>query len=212
MVRLQLRIRFPHKVTHRVFLLILALLPVVLSSALVVYRVRATAPDSPSAPNATLGVRQFYVSQSYVQANEARSACAEGYHFASIWEIADPSSLQYNTALGLQSPNSDSGEGPPTAFWILGSAVPVYGWVRTGYDTSHEEFAGQANCSGWLSNLEGDWGTVANLPSNWTGGAQDVGVWNTEVRTCDTQMWVWCVQDDAEIYSTYLPLAVKDSP
>jgi hypothetical protein len=61
MVRLQLRIRFPYGVTHRVFLLIPALLPVILSSMLVVYRVRATVPDSPSTLNATLGVRQFYL-------------------------------------------------------------------------------------------------------------------------------------------------------
>lgn len=200
-----LRLRLPYRVTRRV-LLILALLLVILLNTTIVYRARATAPGSPSAPGATSGVRQFYLSRSYVQADKARSACAKGYHFASIWEIADPSSLRYNTTLGLPSP--DSGEGPPSAISLWGSPFPVHGWVRTGYNSSSSNTAGQANCTAWGTNSEFAWGTVANLPSNWTGGEQDIGIWNTGVRTCDAYNWVWCVQDDS-VWWMYLPVVLK---
>jgi hypothetical protein len=68
--------------------------------------------------------------------------------------------------------------------------------------------AGQANCISWQSDYEFYWGTVANLPSNWTGGEQDIGVWNAEVRTCDTFVRVWCVQDDS-VWRVYLPVILR---
>jgi hypothetical protein len=72
--------------------------------------------------------------------------------------------------------------------------------VRTGYDAWSTDTAGQANCPAW--------GTVANLPSNWTGDEQDVGVWNTEVRTCNSSYRVWCVQDDS-IWPGYVPVVLR---
>ena len=206
MVRLRLRIRLPYRVTRQV-LLVLALLLVILLNTTILYRARATAPDSPSTPSATSGVRQFYLSLSYVQANEASSACADGYHFASIWEIADPSSLRYNTTLGVSS--SDSGEGPPSAtIGRGGEPVLAHGWVRTGYKAWSSDTAGQANCTAWGTSSELAWGTVANLPADWTGGEQDIGIWNTEVRTCDASNRVWCVQDDS-VWRVYLPVVLK---
>jgi hypothetical protein len=187
-------------------LLILVLLPVIALGTIVVYRARAIAPDFQLAPSATLGVRQFYLSRSYVQANEAPSACADGYHFASIWEIADPSSLKYNTSLGLTGP--DSGSGPPTAINLRGSPFPTQGWVRTGYSYSILSTPGRGNCATWLSNDGFEWGTVANLPTDWTGGDQDIGVWNVEVRTCDEYRWVWCVRDDS-VLRVFLPVVIK---
>jgi len=50
---------------------------------------------------------------------------------------------------------------------------------------------------------------VANLPSDWTGSEQDVGVWNADVRTCDKALRVWCVQDDS-VWRVFLPLMIKD--
>jgi hypothetical protein len=205
MYGVQLRIRYHWRVVSSV-LLALALLPVLVLTALTVNRARAITPDSLSASGAASGARQYYLSRSYVQADEAPSACTAGYHFASIWEIADPSTLRYNTTLGL--PSSDSGEGPPTAISLFGSPVSVHGWVRTGYSFSTSGSIGQANCATWLSKYGFYFGTVANLPSNWTGGEQDVGVWNTEVRTCDTHSWVWCVQDDT-IFHVYLPVVLR---
>jgi hypothetical protein len=59
-----------------------------------------------------------------------------------------------------------------------------------------------------MSNNGAFWGTVANLPSDWTGGTQDVGVWNAEVRTCDTEQRVWCVQDDS-VLRVFVPLVLR---
>ena len=67
---------------------------------------------------------------------------------------------------------------------------------------------GQGNCDAWSSDSDSHSGTVANLPSNWTGGTRDIGVWNAEVRTCDTHMWVWCVQDDS-VLRMFLPLVLR---
>ena len=138
MIGIRLRVHYHCQATLR-SLLSVALLSAVLLSTLTLNRARATMPGSPAVPNATSGVRQYYLSRLYVRANEALSACAEGYHFASIWEIADPSALEYNTALGLPSP--DSGQGPPTAINLWGNPFVTHGWIRTGYASSISEIA-----------------------------------------------------------------------
>jgi hypothetical protein len=196
----------PHRRSMRRSVLVWLLLQVVLLAALITNPARATAPGAPSSASATLGVRQFYLTTSLFQASDAPSACTTGYHFASIWEIADPSSLEYNTALGQSSP--DSGTGPPTAFGRT-IITPARGWVRTGYDDSIVGTPGQGNCDAWSSNSNTSWGSVANLPSDWTGGAQDVGVWDTTVWLCSTEHRVWCVQDDS-VLRVFLSLILKN--
>jgi hypothetical protein len=163
----------------------------------------AIVPSSPSSPGTTSGLRQFYLSKTYVSGSGAITACAEGYHFASIWEIAGLSNLKYNIDLGRVS--SDSGQGPPTAVMFLGNPIPARGWVRTGYSSSATSPFGQANCSVWSSNSGFQAGTVASLPSDWTGGGQDIGVWETETRSCNMLTGVWCIQDDVSWY-VYLPV------
>jgi hypothetical protein len=207
MFRLRLRVRYHHQAIPR-GVLALVLLPALLLVALTASRVRATAPASPAALSATtFGVRQYYLTKTTFQAGDARTACASGYHFASIWEIADPSALKYNTDLGRTG--TDSGEGPPTQLTGFGYSIVARGWVRTGYSTSSSETVGQANCSGWGTSDGLAWGTAANLPSDWTAGEQDVGVWNTEVRTCNTSLRVWCVQDDS-VWRVFLPLVLRN--
>jgi hypothetical protein len=187
--------------------LVSMLLPVVLLAALITNHVQAIAPSSLSSTSATFGVRQFYLTYSTYQAGGARTACAEGYHFASIWEIADPSALEYNTGLGATG--TDSGEGPPTQIWLFGGSSVALGWVRTGYGVGSWDTVGQANCSGWGTSDGLAWGTMANLPSDWTAGEQDIGVWNTEVRTCNSTLRVWCVQDDS-VWRVFLPLVLRN--
>jgi hypothetical protein len=206
MLRVQFRVHYHRRVTLRA-LLTLGLLSVVLLVTLTVNRARAIASDAPSSPDATSGVRQYYLTRLLVQVYEAPSACADGYHFASIWEIADPSALKYNTSLGLFGP--DSGGGPPTTISFMGSPFTARGWVRTGFSYSVSDIPGQANCGNWVSNYSFYWGTTANLPSNWTGGGQDIGVWNVGVSTCDTNLWVWCVQDDS-VWRVFLPLVLRN--
>jgi len=83
---------------------------------------------------ASSGLRGYYLTQSTYQGNETLTACASGYHFASLWEILDPSNLKYDTDLGMV--RDDSGQGPPSY---------VEGWVRTGYYSSTSSTPGYGN-------------------------------------------------------------------
>ena len=56
--------------------------------------------------------KAYYLTQTTHNGGQARSACAAGYHMASLWEILDTSNLRYNTELGFTQ--EDSGFGPPT--------------------------------------------------------------------------------------------------
>jgi len=204
MVRIRMKIRYRHRVLLKILLLSL-MVSAVFITASVLRRTQAIASSPQSRSSAILGVRQYYLTQTLFTGNQVANACAPGYHFASIWEITDPSGLKYNTSLGLTSP--DSGSAPPVAVGLFG-VYPVVGWLRTGYNLSSSEPPGHANCDGWLSNNPFFWGTLAGLPSNWTGGEQDIGVWNVGVVTCEYYLSVWCVQDDS-LLSTYLPLIQK---
>jgi hypothetical protein len=204
MFRVQVKIRYPRRVIRRIIpVLILAVLLVLASTS-----GPARSGEITSSPSlrAGSGMRYFYLTRTKHNAVQAPTACAPGYHFASIWEIVDPSGLRYNTVLGATSP--DSGAGPPTATPIFLGLRIAHGWVRTGASSGTTDIPGQANCISWQSDYEFYWGTVANLPSNWTGGEEDMGVWNTEVRTCDTLVRVWCVQDDS-VWRVYLPVVFR---
>jgi hypothetical protein len=142
----------------------------------------ASADTMPAAP-ASLG-RQFYLSDTIHNGVEALTACTSGYHFASIWEIADPSNLQYNTTLGEL--RDDNGAGPPS-----GSR----GWIRTGFSESKDSDPGHGNCKAWRSQSSSDQGTIALLIDRWDSGFQDVNVWQASYSECSWKNHVWCVED-----------------
>jgi hypothetical protein len=50
---------------------------------------------------ANKGRRKFYVTPTLHDGAHALSACATGYHMASLWEIHDTSNLTYDTDLGV---------------------------------------------------------------------------------------------------------------
>ena len=128
------------------------------------------------------GMRGYYLTTSVYRGAGALTACAEGYHFASLWEIIDPSNLKYDTTLGKT--RDDSGQGPP-----------VYlGWVRTGYVSSVSSTAGTGNCNAWTSSGVYDQGTEARLPTDWTAG-QGIHVWEVFTNSCNNWVSVWCVED-----------------
>ena len=188
---------------------VLALILLAVASVLVALAVRRTYAGASSRQvlqSAAVGTRHFYVTRMLFKADEAPTACAPGYHFASLWEIADPSNLEYDTSLGLTSP--DSGSGPPTAIHFLYGTLVTRGWVRTGRFAGTLSTAGQANCNAWTSDSGSHGGTTVNLPSDWTAGEQDVGVWNADTRTCDSAQWVWCAQDSGP-WRRFLPLILK---
>ena len=206
MIRVRLRIHWNCRLTIRDVLAVV-LLPLVLLVALGFGHAYATVASSASSTAATLGVRQYYLTPAVHNGAQASTVCAEGYHFASIWEIADPSALEYNTALGATS--ADSGAGPPTKLPGFMVSITARGWVRTGYAASTSGTAGWGNCDAWSSDDDAHSGTVANLPDDWSGGTQDVGVWNAEVKACDTNQRVWCVQDDS-VLRVFLPLVLRN--
>lgn len=56
--------------------------------------------------------KSFYITKTNHQGDTVLTACATGYHFASINEIYDFSGMTYNTELGQT--NNDSGFGIPS--------------------------------------------------------------------------------------------------
>lgn len=131
------------------------------------------------------GGRQYYQTKTTHIAISAPNACAAGYHFASLWEIKDPSSLRYNTELGLTT--FDSHLGPPSN---------SYGWVRTGGLLSlPPATAGVANCFGWESTAGDDQGTIVGLGQSWVAPASQITPWLAEISACNQARGVWCVQD-----------------
>jgi hypothetical protein len=207
MFKIRLRVRYHRRAVPRGASAPL-LLAVGLLATLTLGRVHATVPSSPTSPGSTSGVRQFYLSTTAVNGDQATTACAEGYHLASMWEIADPSNLKYDTSLGSTSP--DSGAGPPSQLVEDGSSIPAQGWVRTGYQSSTEAVAGWGNCEAWSTRERLTSGTVVSLTSDWSSGAQDIGVWNTDVRFCSNSVRVWCVQDHVA-FRVFLPLVVRNT-
>ena len=78
--------------------------------------------------------KSYYVTKTSHDGSEALTACAEGYHMASLWEIFDTSNLRYDTQLGATA--QDSGLGPPS---ISGLSE---GWIRTGTKWGREYVSG----------------------------------------------------------------------
>jgi hypothetical protein len=202
--RVRLRIRYERR-SGLVGLLALTLLVAALLGYLV-WGQREAAASGPQAPMAaSASLRGYYLTQGTYNGAQAdgtdgngAGVCAEGYHFASLWEILDPSNLKYDTDLGMV--RDDSGQGPPT---YLG------GWVRTGYGSSTSSNPGMGNCSVWDSSSGGEYGTYAYLPRDWEAG-QDIHVWEVYAPQCNLSGYVWCVADSVSA-PVYLPIILKNS-
>jgi hypothetical protein len=151
------------------------------------------APEAPEASTASSsGLRKFYRTKDAYTPTLASTACAPGYHFASIWELLDPSNLEYAGELpdAWVGPLYDMGEGPPTG----SEGWPLQAYVRTGYNADVSGVRGQANCNGWTSDDPSDYGTMASLTHEW-GSAEDLFVWDIGLNPCKTKAGVWCVED-----------------
>jgi hypothetical protein len=146
-----------------------------------------------SAPQASLasstGMRQYYLTEATYEGDQptgtdgnGAGVCAAGYHFASMWELLDPSNLRYNTVLGHTK--DDSGQGPP-------SDVP--GWVRTGNVSSVTATAGTSNCGNWTIGIF-ESGSQAKLDLSWDTPGHFPG-WVVDTEECGQPRRVWCVED-----------------
>ena len=133
------------------------------------------------------GPRAFYLTNTEHNGSQVLTACADGYHMSSVWEILDLSNLSYNTTLGFTQP--DSGSGPP---------ANTPGWIRTGFlSDGTDGNPGSANCQSWMNG--GNFGTSVFLPSAWANTTSypvtNISPWVPNTRSCSNPLRVWCVQD-----------------
>ena len=168
-----------------VVLLTLALLATATLGVLFLWDGRADASPSGGPQQLSVSPRRYYLTSSVVAANNALTACATGYHTASLWEILDTTNLEYNGTLGLTL--TDSGSGPPNTY---------PGWVRTGYNSASSTTPGYGNCLAWTTTNNIYSGTRVRLPLDWTVAAEWSAPWEADAETCDhPSTRVWCVED-----------------
>lgn len=129
--------------------------------------------------------RRFYVTYSRYYSNEVLTACASGYHTASMWELYDVSNLVYAHDQPNASSWADSGFGPPSQW---------NGWIRTGYISSIENTQGKGNCANWSSISASAYGSVIRLSNNWN-TPPNIGSWTVTTQSCNYDLYVWCVED-----------------
>ena len=129
--------------------------------------------------------RRFYLTPTGHNGDQADEpgVCAPGFHFASMWEIHDPSNLAYDTSLGHVL--ADSGSGPSN----------FSGWIRTGGDAVLAPIPGFANCSAWASTDDVRSGTTVRLNGEWTPASAISSPWVADNAPCNIFPRVWCVED-----------------
>ena len=138
---------------------------------------------------ALAGKRKFYLTTGSpgVAGNQVLTACASGYHTASLWEILDPSNLEYDTKRGVTK--EDAGSGPP-------AGSDGDGWIRTGNFSNTGPTPGQANCGNWTSASPSDFGTIVRLQDTWNSGTlYPINPWVPDTKICSSPEGVWCVSD-----------------
>jgi hypothetical protein len=200
--RISLRIRIQHR-SDLAVLLTLAIIAIIFLGYLVVAQESAAASNQQATAVAATRMRQYYLTKdSFLGSKPSGSngsgagVCANGYHFASLWEILDPSNLKYDTLLGDDL--LDSGKGPPSF---------TSGWVRTGSSSNNNRNPGHANCSNW--ELERGAGTVVSLTTNWTDSSnRDIFVWDAALQSCSENAQVWCMED-YNWMKIYIPLIMR---
>ena len=144
------------------------------------------------------GGRHFYVTAANYAITEVKTACANGYHMASLWELYDVSNLIYDYDHPAARVLADSGYGPPS-YWN--------GWVRTGYSSSSSNTTGTGNCFNWNSNDGSYYGAAVRLSRTWETAPGDMGPWDATSFPCNYTGPVWCVGD---FYAIYLPLLLRN--
>jgi hypothetical protein len=145
----------------------------------------------------TAPIRGYYLTKNTITGSKVLTACASGYHFASIWEILNTSDLHYNTTLGRT--NVNSGNGAPAISSRSTFADAAFGWIRTGAPDD-------PNCINWTSSNGADAGPAGapyilggSQPPQWV---IDNGSSGQTAISCDgtfsgtpVSIGVWCVQN-----------------
>ena len=134
------------------------------------------------------GTRRYYMTPEQVPGNQVLTACDPGFHTASIHEIWETSTLEYDTTRGIQQP--DSGLGPPAG---LVSLQPV-AWARSGGQSLAFDFLRDANCALWTSADNDDFGGLWKV-RNAEPSVPENERWQYFARPCNESFHVWCVED-----------------
>jgi len=151
--------------------------------------------DSVRKPLTYLG--SYYLTENYFNGATAYTACALGYRMATLWELLDPSNLDYNLSLGYDHSPGDQGSGPPSG---------EQGWVRTGGVPSIGTGAGNGNCGAWSFSVADQYGSTAWLPNDWSTPSNKIGIWLTGDQECNARQRVWCYHP---AYVLYLPFIIR---
>jgi hypothetical protein len=135
--------------------------------------------------DAAVAPKQYYVTTTVGNAPTALTACAAGYHFATLPEIFNMTLLKYNTTLGATQ--VDSGNGPPAG---------LAGWIRTGYSSNTSNTPGNGNCAVWTSVSAAQYGTILQLQVSWNTAGATIDPFIASAVGCDSSRRTWCVEDD----------------
>jgi hypothetical protein len=185
--------------TQRLVTLLIVVLLVIVSVGYMAWGQQQVSAANSQVSQVVIGARQFYLTENSFSGNETLTACDEGYHMASIWEILDTSNLRYDTTMGVTL--DDSGQGPPSA--------PA-GWARTGFSSNISNTASMGNCNAWTSNASNDYGRTIYLPYSDLSVGSEFGVWRARMFQCDQSWRVWCVTDKWGVgYIVYLPIVLR---
>lgn len=125
-------------------------------------------------------MRRYLMSTSFSAGDGVLTLCPSDFHFASMWELINPSALAYDTILGAQ--DEDSGSGPP-------GFRPA--WVRSGASFNSNNST-RGNCDGWTIFTGGS-GATAELRTPID--AQGQPAWEMDDVGCDIVLSAWCIED-----------------
>ena len=156
------------------------------STSLVDTTAPAVANGTPVAGNDCVGPacrnrRRFYLSKTDRTGATAPSACAHGFHMASLPELIASGSLAYDPVLGKTA--IDSGAGMPIGLLFLG-------WARTGSVSS------ATSCNAYTSTSgtgKAAFPTLLETPDVSTDIVEIQ--WRTVSANCTNTDPVWCVED-----------------
>lgn len=133
-----------------------------------------------------LTARSYYQTGATFAGNAALTACASGYHMATLAEIFNTASLRYAKEIPGAAQGADSGNGPPYS---------ITGWIRTGVGSGTNNQVGAGNCQVWTSTNAAHFGTTVALNPDWLGAVTNISPWAGVTFTCNSTRRVWCAQD-----------------
>lgn len=127
--------------------------------------------------------KRYYLTPGFYPGNHGANDCALGFHMASLFELYDPSGLEYDATLGVTS--VDSGSGPPVG-------AVSRGWARNGSNSDSCQSVGIP----WATSSASGEGMAAWLEPGYSLSAPTGSPsWVTELWACNTSNRIWCVED-----------------